>query len=97
MSVPRRIWVLAVINLILGCLTVAAIVIGLMALHSQLLDRVDSRYDSCQLIRGLVTTATPKSRQAAARAYIQRTPLRDCHLYARLDGRFHPPPANPPR
>jgi hypothetical protein len=48
--------------------------------------RRDAAADSCHLLRGLVlagSTHDPQDR-AAERAYINRTPLRDCRAYARL-------------
>lgn len=47
--------------------------------------RFDGRRDTCRLITGLAYAATannPKARQGARR-FIDRTPLRDCNLYAR--------------
>lgn len=46
-----------------------------------------SAYNSCQLLRELihataVSSAQPQKQSAALRAYIQRTPLRNCHRYS---------------
>ena len=36
---------------------------------------------SCELLRGLVLTATPASRRRQGLVFINRTPLRDCRAY----------------
>lgn len=44
--------------------------------------RRTGRLEDCYLLRGLVANATPPGQQAAAAAFLARTPLRDCQEYA---------------
>lgn len=73
------------VTVILG--TVAAMVaLALSAVHAGdvQISRRDAAHDSCRLLVGLVSAATikaPKQRKAAE-AYMDRTPLRNCRLYA---------------
>lgn len=67
----------------LGVATVA-LVVALVHAGDVATSRRDSARDSCQLLRGLMYAATTKApkQRAAARAYINHTPLRDCRIYA---------------
>lgn len=42
----------------------------------------DARLQGCYLLRELVVDATPRGQKAAAIAFVNRTPLRDCNHYA---------------
>jgi hypothetical protein len=64
-------------------LAIGAIILSLLHAGDEAASRRHAAYDSCQLVLGLVHTSTPASRKRAADAYVRRTPLRDCHLYAR--------------
>lgn len=59
-----------------------ALALAITGLIDQTANRRDSAHDSCELLRGLVLTAAPAARQAAVKAYIARTPLRNCNQYA---------------
>lgn len=64
---------------------VVVMVIAIMALNGTTSARRDSARDSCRLLLGLVHAATSNApmQRAAANAYVHRTPLHDCQLYAR--------------
>lgn len=63
-------------------LLIAATAVGI-ALASINTERNTARYDSCRLLRGLVVAAAPNAKvRKRATAYIDRTPLRNCHAYA---------------
>lgn len=73
---------------VLVTVQILSLIIGLSAIgtaiYLQNQSRKGARQDSCHLLIGLVNAATshaPKA-QAAANAYIHRTPLRNCHVYA---------------
>lgn len=64
---------------------IAGLVVATIAILLAVNARRESAHDSCELLRGLVyaaTTHAPRQR-AAANAYIQATPLRNCNDYAR--------------
>ena len=85
--VIRLIKRLAILVMILGIVSVAGVILGYIALNQRIstieTSRIDSRFDSCELLRGLVDAATPPSQRPAARAYINRTPLNNCYTYSR--------------
>lgn len=64
-------------------IAVVALVLAVLALGEITQSRRQSATDSCHLIRGLVLTATPKSRLPTVQAYIANTPLHDCGDYAK--------------
>ena len=80
------------VTIALELLQIVTVVVAVIGLGLAIVDYAhlsDSRRraaeDSCLLLRGLVfaaTTNAPKQRAAAA-AYIHRTPLRNCEIYAR--------------
>jgi hypothetical protein len=76
-----RVWRIAERLSILMAIAALAIAIG--GLQELPTSRRQSARDSCQLIRGLVLTATTSARQAAVEHYIKSTPLHDCSEYAR--------------
>lgn len=43
---------------------------------------IQARRSNCELLRGIVQTATPPARRAAGQAFIKSTPLANCNRYA---------------
>lgn len=84
-AVDRRLTDRTLRRLQLATTLLAAAGVFLWAAHAS--DVATSRraaaVDSCQLFRGLVLEATPKSKLPDAEGYIQRTSLHDCNAYAR--------------
>lgn len=76
--------VLTVARELTAVLALIALVVAIIGINEQTANRRASARDSCQLLRGLVlsaTTTAPKQR-AATLAYIRRTPLSNCATYA---------------
>lgn len=89
-GIERRRWqdrglgkLLRALETVTFVIATAALVIAIVGLLELPGSRRDSARDSCQLLRGLVLTATPPERAAAVAHYIAHTPLRDCTQYAR--------------
>jgi hypothetical protein len=88
---------LEILSAISALCAIAALVISLSAQSSEIdahhrqqiaadraiqVSRQHSARDTCELLRGLVLTSTTPARIAQARAFVARTPLRDCRAYS---------------
>lgn len=102
-EITRTLRRLAIVQTVVALIALGGITVAIISLEIQASEVRSSRLaagiDSCKLLRGLVSAATthaPKDRRAAA-AYIARTPLRDCRLYAAelLDGSHRQPRPRP--
>lgn len=76
--------ILAAVRDLLHLVAIVALVLAIVGLVKINHSRRASARDSCQLLRGLVLTAVKSApaQHAAAMNYINRTPLRNCTLYA---------------
>lgn len=60
-------------------ITLAALAWVLLTATSE---RTKAREDSCNLLKGIVLTATPHARRAQVQSFIAHTTLANCHQYA---------------
>lgn len=75
------------LNLITLTLALAGTVVAIVSIEDAVAARTNARRDTCHLIKGLAYAATsnsPKARLAASK-YVDRTPLRDCDVYAKTN------------
>lgn len=78
----RRLLVIQIVTLVIGLGALLYAVIGVQ--ESRVESLRGARADTCRLIVGLAYAATNHSPRATrqVRAYIARTPLQNCKLYA---------------
>lgn len=74
---------LAAAQIIALAAALAAIALAVVSLDDVNGSRRAARFDTCNLLVGLVDHAAPASRRPDLDAFIAGTPLRNCHIYAR--------------
>lgn len=77
---------MVVAQVLTAALGIAALVLALVIFVGKTSEinqsRVDSRYDSCYLLRTLVLTATVPARRAATEQFLAHSELANCTTYS---------------
>lgn len=74
---------MATLQVAAAMLLIVVTVLLLTHLNDGTKARRESAHDSCELIKGLAVSGTPKAKLSDLKAYINGTSLKNCSTYAR--------------